>query len=65
MGNKTKFLALCVGILILGLLSAPVFADQPHTINSPGFLAYPYPYPPPPYPPPVTELIMYLPVVMR
>ena len=64
MRNKTKFLALCVGILILGLLSAPVFANQPHAINSQSSTAYPAPTLPP-YPPVDPFPLIFLPVVMR
>jgi hypothetical protein len=64
MGNKTKFLLLCVGILILGLLSAPVFANQTHPINSPVSLAYPIPTIPP-YPPVDPNPLIFLPIILR
>jgi len=64
MSNKTKFLALCVGILILGLLVAPVLADQSPAVNSPGSIAYPIPTIPP-YPPVDPNPLIFLPVVMR
>ncbi len=64
MGNQTKLLAVCIGILILGLLAAPVLADRPASTASSISLAYPI-ITPPPYPPPDPDSLIYLPVVMR
>lgn len=65
MGKKIILFALCVGILFLGLISAPGLANRPLSDQAASHLAYPYPLPTQPYPPPEIEYLFYLPVVMR
>ena len=65
MGKKIILLALCVGILFLGIISIPGLANRPPANPSASHLAYPYPLPTQPYPPPEIEYLFYLPVVMR